>query len=124
LSARADKRLRCGAVGQDGTGTGTGAAQRAATAMPAPCSPRWLMSTGHVGLANFVQLVNRRCLTSPVAPVWLNFSRAERFSHLQVLTENLGGFWSMDDDEVEPGEVSGVIHDERTTNWSSLKGFG
>jgi hypothetical protein len=36
----------------------------------------------------------------------------------------LGRFWSMDQDELEPGKVSGVIHDERTTNWPNLKSFG
>ena len=97
-------------MGRDGTDTG--AAQRVATAMPVPLSPRWLVSTGHVGLAKVVWHVDHRSLTSPKHLVWLGSSRAERCSHLQVLTENLGSFWSLDEIDLESREMSGVFYVE------------
>jgi len=92
LTRHPDDGLRLGSVGRDGTSTGT--AQSATTAMPAPCSPRRLMSSSHVGLANFVWRVVPRPLTSPVALVWQDSSRAEGFSLQQFLTETLESFWS------------------------------
>jgi hypothetical protein len=51
-----------------------------------------------------------------VALVWQDSSRAERFSLQQFLTVNLERFWSMVEVEMEPREMSSMIHVERTTN--------
>jgi hypothetical protein len=82
------------------------------------------MSKGHVDLAQVVWRVDRRSLTSSEYLVWLGLVRDERFSLQQLLTAMLERFWSSDEDEIGPGEMSGVLLVGRTPNWPSLSWFG